>query len=101
MTSVSVMMVNNVHNLKFSTTVTTKLEFDLSSPESLSIFVRKNRRLNDLTATQLADKVGVHLNTIVNYESGRQKIPTHTFFLICAELGILNKLGALLCENSS
>lgn len=94
-------MVNNIHNLKFSTSVKVELEFDLSDPKSIGYFIQKHRKIKNLTKAEVASKVGIHNNSLACYETAKQKMPTHVFFRICSQLGILEELGELLCLNGS
>lgn len=50
--------------------------------------VRQRREALAMTQTQLATAAGVLRTSIVNLEAGRQRVPLHTLYAICAVLGL-------------
>jgi len=50
--------------------------------------LREFRKLQGLTQQQLADEIGVHRNSIINYEKGRYEPRGYHNFRICIALDI-------------
>ena len=57
------------------------------SEQGLSNMVRKYRRWNELSQTQLADRVSVTRQTVANIERGNYSPSVHLALAICRELG--------------
>ena len=54
----------------------------------IGIAVRQRRETLGMTQVQLASAIGLLRTSIVNLEAGRQRVPLHTLYPICAALGI-------------
>jgi len=54
----------------------------------ISARLKERREENKWTQQRLADETGVLRTTIANIESGRQQIPLHLLYGICAALGL-------------
>src|SRR5438045_4615671 len=50
--------------------------------------IRRHREARGMTQAQLASAIGLLRTSIVNLEAGRQRVPLHTLYPICAVLGI-------------
>ncbi len=50
--------------------------------------IRKRREVVGMTQAQLADRVDLLRTSIVNVEAGRQRVPLHTLYSICAVLEV-------------
>jgi transcriptional regulator with XRE-family HTH domain len=50
--------------------------------------IRRRRETLGLTQAQLASEAGVLRTSIVNLEAGRQRVPLHTLYPICAALSV-------------
>lgn len=66
--------------------------------------VRQRRERLGMTQGQLAAAIGLLRTSIVNLEAGRQRVPLHTLYPICAVLGVevaemLPNVRAVLAED--
>lgn len=50
--------------------------------------LRKHRERAGLSQARLAEAAGLRRTSLVNAEAGRQRLPLHSLYALCAELGI-------------
>ena len=58
------------------------------TPEIIGRNLRRVRKFVGISSSDLAESVGVHRNTIANYESGKTTPPSSVLVRLASELGI-------------
>lgn len=68
--------------------------------KDFSVLVKQSRKNRRITQSELANAINLSRCSVANIESGRQRVPLHTFFHVCEFLGI-NPSSLRDCDSAS